>query len=182
MIRLLLFLLCSVSLAVVSRKTLFLPATHGFYRFFAWECILALVLLNAPHWLGNPFAADQILASLLLLLSLGLVIHGVHLLKVVGKPNSARPDAELLPFEKTTCLVTVGAYRYIRHPMYASLLLLAWGAFCKHPSLPALALALGASNFLLRSAAQDEAECLRFFGDEYQHYLARTKRFIPFLL
>ena len=182
MIRLLLFLLCSVSLAVVSRKTLFLPATHGFYRFFAWECILALVLLNAPHWLGNPFAADQILASLLLLLSLGLVIHGVHLLKVVGKPNSARPDAELLPFEKTTCLVTVGAYRYIRHPMYASLLLLAWGAFCKHPSLPAMALALGASYFLLRSAEQDEAECLRFFGDEYQRYLARTKRFIPFLL
>lgn len=182
MIRPLLFAVVSVYFVFVSRKTLFQPASHGFHRLFAWECILALVLLNAPHWLGNPFAADQIVASLLLLLSLGLVVHGLHLLRVVGKPDRGRPDAELLAFEKTTRLVTVGAYRYIRHPMYASLLLLAWGAFCKHPSLPALLLALAASWFLLRTAEQDEAQCLRSFGDEYRRYMAGTKRFIPFLL
>ena len=39
-------------------------------------------------------------------------------------------------FESTTTLVTAGAYRYIRHPLYESGLMLAWGAALKAPSAP----------------------------------------------
>ena len=182
MIQIVVFIIASVCFVSISRNMLFRPRSHGFYRFFAWECILALVLMNAPHWMKNPFASFcQFISGLLLLVSIFLVVHGVHLLKVIGKPNQNRSDAELLAFEKTSHLVTVGAYKYIRHPLYSSLLFLAWGAFFKHPSVLALFLALTASLFLVITARKDESECLQFFGPAYQAYMQETKKFIPFL-
>lgn len=178
---LLAFAIVSAFFIYVSRKSLFRPHSHGFYRFFAWESILALVLLNAPHWQENPFSLYQLISWLLLSISIFLVVHGVSLLQAIGKPNENRPDAELLAFEKTTYLVTVGAYKYIRHPLYSSLLFLAWGAFLKDPSLLGLLLACIASLFLLLTAKSDESECLQHFGDAYQTYMLRTKMFIPFL-
>ena len=176
------FALGSALLILVSRKTLLRVYSHGFYRFFAWECILALVILNFPHWTLEPFSPHQIISWFFLMTSLSLVIHGARLLKLIGKPDSNRPDHELLAFEKTTRLVTVGAYKYIRHPLYSSLLFLAWGAFFKDPvSLPGLLLALTASFFLVLTAKSDESECLRHFGEDYQTYMLKTKRFVPFL-
>ena len=128
------------------------------------------------------FSFYQIISWLFLLVSIMLVLHGVRLLKAVGKPNRDRPDTELLEFEKTSYLVTVGAYKYIRHPLYSSLLFLAWGVFLKDPSsLPGLFIVFTASFFLVLTAKQDESECLRYFGDAYQTYMLGTKRFIPFL-
>jgi len=181
MARLLAFAIVSVFFIYVSRKSLSRPRSHGFYRFFAWESILALVLLNIPHWTENPFSVPQLISWLLLLISIFLVVHGVYLLRVIGRPDRNRSDAELLAFEKTSSLVTVGAYKYIRHPLYSSLLFLAWGAFLKDFSLPGLVLVLLVSFFLLLTAKKDESECLRHFGNAYQTYMLGTKRFIPFL-
>jgi hypothetical protein len=59
----------------------------------------------------------------------------VHSPRTRGRPDASRHDgAPLLYFEKTTQLVTTGVFKYIRHPLYSSLLLLAWGVFFKHPS------------------------------------------------
>jgi protein-S-isoprenylcysteine O-methyltransferase Ste14 len=182
MIRLLCFAVVSVYFTYVSRKILSRPRAHGFYRFFAWEFILALVLLNAPYWMRNPFSSFyQILSGLFLLTSIFLAVHGFHLLKVVGKPNQNRSEVELFAFEKTSHLVTTGAYRYIRHPLISSLLFLAWGAFFKHPIFFGLFLVLAASFFLAITAKKEESECLQFFGDAYQKYMLGTKKFIPFI-
>ena len=181
MTSLLVFAAVTAFFIYVSRNMLLRPRVHGFYRFFAWECILVLVLLNAPHWTTDPYAIHQLISWLFLLISIFLVIHGVHLLKVIGKPDPNRPEADLLAFEKTTQLVTVGAYRYIRHPLYASLLFLAWGVFFKHPAMPGVLPALAATVLLILTAKKDEAECLQHFGDTYKKYMLGTKMFIPFV-
>jgi len=181
MIRAIIFAIGSALLVYISRKSLFHPHSHGFCRFFAWESILALVLLNAPQWFENPFSPRQLISWLFLLISIFLVVHGVHLLRVIGKPNQNRSDAELIAFEKTSSLVTVGVYKYIRHPLYSSLLFLAWGAFLKRPSWLGLLLAFLSSLFLFLTAKNDESECLKHFGNAYEIYMQGTKRFVPFL-
>ena len=181
MIRVIIFAIVSASLIFISRKSLFRPRSHGFYRFFAWESILALVLLNVLQWFRNPLSVHQLISWLFLVISAFLVAHGVHLLRAVGKPNQNRSDDELIAFEKTSSLVTVGAYKYIRHPLYSSLLFLAWGAFFKHPSWLGLLLAFFSSLFLFFTAKNDESECLKHFGNAYQTYMQETKRFIPLL-
>ena len=181
MIRLCIFAIVSVPIIYVSRKSLFRPRSHGFARFFAWESILALVLLNALHWFKSPLSPEQLVSWLLLIISIFLVAHGVHLLRAVGKPNGNRSDPTLLELERTSALVTTGVYKYIRHPLYSSLLFLAWGAFLKNPTWMGLLLVLFSSFFLFLTAKNDESECLDHFGKEYQVYMQETKRFIPFL-
>ncbi len=112
---------------------------------------------------------------------MGLVLHGVWLLRQVGRHDERRDDSVLLSFEKTTALVTVGAYRFIRHPLYSSLLFLAWGVFFKVPGWTGLIFALAATGFLMATARAEEIEDLRFFGQAYSDYMSRTRRFIPFI-
>ena len=46
MVQLLIFILISMTLIIISWTSLHHPDSHGFYRFFAWETILALVVIN----------------------------------------------------------------------------------------------------------------------------------------
>ncbi len=154
--------------------------SHGFYRFFAWESILLLILINIPLWFTDPFSIRQILSWILLLISLPLLWQGVSLLRK-GRIAGGRTDAGLYPFEQTTELVTKGIYRYIRHPLYSSLLFLACGVFLKDITWTTGILTLVAILFLIATAAADERECIRYFGPQYSSYISRTKRFIPFI-
>jgi len=181
MLMLLVFILGSAVIIYVSRACLRAPRSHGFYRFFAWETILTLTVLNLDHWFTNPFAWYQLVSWFLLIGSLFLVIHGVRLLEQMGKQNTQRDDGPMLDFEKTTVIVTAGVYRYIRHPLYSSLLFLAWGVAFKALSWPNIVLAVIATVFLVATARAEEAEDIRFFGPAYQEYMQRTRMFIPFL-
>jgi len=170
----------SIILVAISWKSLINPRSHGFYRFFAWECIFILFLVNARYWFKDPFAWHQLIAWTLLFISLIPLGYGVHSLRTRGKPATQRNGGNsLLGFEKTTKLVTTGIYKYIRHPLYSSLLFLTWGIFFKLPSLTGTALAAVATAFIFTTAKMDEAECIRFFGPEYAEYMKHNKMFIP---
>jgi protein-S-isoprenylcysteine O-methyltransferase Ste14 len=168
-----LFAVASVPIILYSWPSLQHWRTHGFFRFFAFESILGLVLLNADHWFRDPFSAPHILSWLLLGTSLYFVIQGFYLLRRVGQPTG--------DFENTTNLVSVGIYRYIRHPLYSSLLLLAWGVFFKNPSDWGACLVIAASVALYAAARVEEDENIDRFGDDYVEYMGRTKRFLPFM-
>jgi protein-S-isoprenylcysteine O-methyltransferase Ste14 len=173
--------LASIGIVYVSRRALHRPAAHGFYRFWAWEAILALAVLNLPIWFHEPLAWHQIISWLLLILCLVPLVLGFQLLRRARWVREARPDVALLGFEKTVELVTSGIFRYIRHPMYSSLLLLAWGVFFKAPSWPGIALATIATGFLIATAKAEERENVRFFGPSYESYMKQTRMFIPFV-
>ena len=175
------FILVTLCLVIISRGSLRAPRTHGFYRFFAWEADLALLALNLPVWFFHPLAWHQLASWFLLAISLFLVIHSLLFLRNRGHPQSSRQDPALLGLEKTTTLVTTGAYRYIRHPLYGSLLFLAWGVFFKAPSWPGTLLAAAATIFLALTARIEEAENLSFFGPPYREYMLGTKMFIPYI-
>lgn len=177
-----LFTAISIPIILLSWKSLQDPHSHGFYRFFAWECILALFLLNARFWFDKPLAWNQIIAWPLLFLCLIPLAFGVHSLRTRGKPAAQREeDRALLAFEKTTNLVTSGVYQYIRHPLYSSLLLLTWGIFFKSPSVTGGILGVLSTVSLVFTAKADEAECTRFFGSAYTDYTKHTKMFLPYI-
>jgi len=181
MLRAGIFVAVSAAITLLSWRSLRAPRSHGFYRFFAFEFLLALILRNVPYWFREPLAARQVVSWFLLVASLGLAFEGFRLLRRIGAPaREAARDANLA-FENTTTLVTVGAYRFIRHPLYASLLGLGWGVCLKHPSAIAVALVLAVSGFLLATAVADERENLAHFGAAYAAYMKTTRRFIPFV-
>jgi protein-S-isoprenylcysteine O-methyltransferase Ste14 len=169
-----LFFAGSIFITGISIPSLRHPGSHGYYRYYAWECIWGLFLINAHRWFVHPFDWYQIISWILLFTSLIPLFTGVILLRHAGKPTDA--------LEATTQLVRSGIYRYIRHPLYASLLYLAWGVFFKSPSLPGGCIAVVASAFLFATARADERECLVKFGNEYASYIKQTKAFIPYVI
>ncbi|NIW10999.1 MAG: isoprenylcysteine carboxylmethyltransferase family protein, partial [candidate division Zixibacteria bacterium] len=71
----------------------------------------------------NPFSVPQIISWLLISASVFVASSGFYMLRKFGKPKDVIDD--------TAVLVTQGIYKYIRHPLYSSLILLAWGVFLK---------------------------------------------------
>ena len=176
-----LFLAGSAVLVLISRRSLFHPRSHGFYRFLAWEVLLGLFVLNLRTWFSEPLAGHQLVSWVLLILSLFLVIGGVSQLREIGTQDADRNDPTLLGFEKTSRLVNRGLYRYIRHPLYSSLLCLGWGMFFKSPSWPEAGLALLCTGLLVATARSEERENIRYFGEAYVEYMKHSRMFIPFI-
>jgi protein-S-isoprenylcysteine O-methyltransferase Ste14 len=78
-------------------------------------------------------------------------------------------------------LVTTGPYRYLRHPIYASILLLVWAGVAANASPTGVALGLVATAMLVLRMLFEET-LLRRTYPEYDDYARRTKRVLPFIL
>ncbi len=147
---------------------------HGIYRFFSFESILVLVVLQAPVWFRDPLSWNQLVSWSLLTGSLYLAVSGfLHLLRR-GAPEGS--------WENTSQLVTSGIYLKIRHPLYLSLILLGFGISMKNPTT--LPLFLGFLNFffLFATARREEKEMINKFGESYKTYMDHSNMFFPFIL
>jgi len=147
---------------------------HGIPRFFAFESIFLLVLLNIKVWFQSPFSLHQIISWILLILSAYVGLAGFLLLKRRGKSTGN--------FENTTILIKSGVYSLIRHPLYFSLFLLGTGVMMKDPDLPALILGVINLIAVYLTAMTEEKEMVEKFGEPYREYMKETKMFIPFIL
>lgn len=171
MIELGIFILLSILLIAF---TLTRPHRHRVPRLFAFESLLALVLVNARSWFERPLSLRQLLSWILLASSLVLALHGFKLLRIAGAPKE--------DIENTTRLVSIGAYRYVRHPLYCSLLIGGVGVVLKSPSIFAFLLLLGVIVAVFITAKVEEEDNIKRFGEEYVAYKANTKMFIPYLI
>ena len=179
--KVILFVLATIGITWVSRSSLRNVQFHGFYRFFAWETILILFLVNMNYWFEDPFSLRQIISWSFLIVSLVLIYQGVQLFRRQGRLDQERNDPALVGIEKTTELVTTGVYQYIRHPFYSSLLFLGWGILLKNVNWIGALLAVVTTILLIITARKEEIENIQFFGENYQEYMKRTKMFVPFI-
>jgi len=176
-----LFLLLSVPIVIFSFRSLIRPHTHGFVRFFGWEIMVWIFISVKPLWFVKPFTLIQILSWIFLVVSALFVVSGAHNLLIKGKPSSQRDEKHLFNFEKTTELVETGIFKYIRHPLYASLIYLSWGMTLKSPTIILICLTLTATILFYITARKDEKECIEYFGDKYADYMKHTKMLVPFV-
>lgn len=144
---------------------------HGIARFFSFESIFLLFLLNIQVWFKDPFSIIHLASWFFLIFSIYPVTAGFILLKKAGKPQKN--------FEDTTVLVDSGIYGYIRHPLYLSLILLGTGVMLKEVASMQLILGLINVAAIYLTAIIEEGEMIAKFGDSYREYMRKTKMFIP---
>jgi protein-S-isoprenylcysteine O-methyltransferase Ste14 len=88
-----------------------------------------------------------------------------------------------LQVRRTHALVKTGVYRYVRHPMYSSFLLLALGQALLLSNWLADAAGLLAVGLLLACRMfREEKMMLDLFGEDYRLYMSATRRIVPWLL
>ncbi len=136
--------------------------------------LLALVLLNLPPWFRESFCPRQWASWILLAASAAMAGTGFRTLIKLGRPRGH--------IDRTTVFVVRGVYRFIRHPLYASLILLAWGVQLKETSPSATVLALAATVLIFVMAKVEEGENRRKFGAAYARYVRRSRMFVPFIV
>jgi len=109
---------------------------------------------------------------------LGMQITGVAIglwAMLVMRRFNVAPD----PLEDAT-LTTSGPYRWIRHPMYSALLLVALGAVLHHAtSARIVVLAVLFVNLIVKLRHEEKLMLQKF--PEYQKYMGNSRRLIPFL-
>jgi protein-S-isoprenylcysteine O-methyltransferase Ste14 len=147
---------------------------HGIARFFAFESVFIMVMLNSHVWFRSPFSIMQIFSWISLILSAWAAISGYLTLRREGKAE--------INFENTSVLVKSGLYKYIRHPLYLSIFLFGTGVLLKQPGK--LQLVLGIVNLIAicLTARIEEYEMIAKFGDDYKNYMKETRMFIPFVV
>lgn len=168
-----LFLILTLALLARGWRHLHTPGRHGYYRLFAFVTLFGLVCMAAPVWFVDPFTPRQVTSWVVLAGSAALAANGFAMLRGYGAPTGG--------IETTQALVVRGAYRWVRHPLYGSLMLAGAGTALKHPTLWSGALLLVLAGLLLAAARVEEHENTERFGEAYVEYSRRTARFIPFV-
>ena len=137
---------------------------------FMLPSLLAAVLVHLylPHIAALPESLSFIRPVGYVLLPLGLILWGAAVIQL------------LTGFSKGK-LVTTGAYGVVRNPIYSSvtffvlpavaLLTLTWVYF-----VPSVFLYAGVMIFI----GAEEQQLTQAFGKEYEDYMARVDRLIPF--
>lgn len=141
------------------------------WGFVAVQFALLLVIVLAPT--GTAWSVPEGVARAARLLQwVGMVVLGVGLVSL-GRSLTAHPA----PLDRGT-LRTGGAYRLVRHPIYAGILALAYGTAVVGGSWAIVAAALGLTGWFAAKARWEEAR-LRVAYPGYDDYAARTPRFVP---
>lgn len=144
--------LCGVAMGLALLVYLISPAALAWSR---WP------LPAAVRWLG---------AGLGIVSGIGMYWTLSHLDRNLTDTTHVRQNARL---------ITSGPYRYVRHPMYATLLLMTVGVSLLIASGFLLLCGIVTVVLLAIRVPEEERQLAARFGDDYRTYQARTGRFFP---
>lgn len=173
-VKVMVYLFFAILIVIYFRSALRSVRSHGFYVFFGFESLLALIFLNIEFWSSHNVSWLGILNHVLMAAAAFIALSSFYGLKKHGKPEEG--------WEETTVLITQGIFKYIRHPLYSSLMLASLGVLLKHFSLAAGFVFLFAVGSLFAASLVEEKENLEKFGNLYHRYKKGSKRFVPFLI
>ncbi len=133
------------------------------------------------YWLDVFIPFDLYLFSLALsLVILVLVVMSVFfLMPAVFSFWKNNTTVNPIKPESASTLVVEGVYRFSRNPMYVgmALLLLSWGLYLANP-LNALLFVLYVYVITQIQIKPEERALVKLFGQDYQEYCARVRRWI----
>lgn len=132
--------------------------------------LLATLVLgpSEPIWSVSP--AIRLIGAALQWIGLGVIVASAWTL---GRAASVHPE----PTDHSS-LRTIGLYRFVRHPIYTGVLLLAVGTAGKAGAVLDLILAVALTSLLIIKARFEERLLAQRFP-EYAAYARSTPRFLP---
>lgn len=137
------------------------------------DVVGAVIGKHSPLWLPGSGTGGWPVIAGLVVIWLGLAV------RVWAVASLGRAFRTTVEVDSGQALVTRGPYRWVRHPSYTGLLLVAAGfglAFSNWPGLAACVLLPAAA--ILRRISVEEKELLRVL-DTYRDYQKHTRRLVP---
>ncbi|MFZ0953794.1 MAG: isoprenylcysteine carboxylmethyltransferase family protein [Candidatus Sulfotelmatobacter sp.] len=136
-----------------------------------------LFIVAAVHPFGTVLIAHTVASEWL-----GVAVCGLGLCAAIWSRKTLGDDwSRDVEFKQGHKLVERGPYRFVRHPIYTSHLLMGLGTAIASGTVVAFA---GLLLFMIgfwTKLKQEEDLLLRHFPEEYPAYKARVKALVPFL-
>ena len=130
---------------------------------------------------GIPREADYAVRPWAIVAGIVIFIFGLWIFRRSHK-DLGRNWSVTLEIREKHKLVTGGLYRFIRHPMYASFLLIALAqAFLLPNWVAGLSGLVGLAVLFFMRVDVEERMMLDTFGEEYRVYSGKTKRIVPYI-
>lgn len=160
----------------IERSTFVLFASLALLvMFYFWQPV-TLTIWNVSHTLlGTVFLSLSLLGWVLLLISTYQINHfELFGLRQVYLYARGREDyAKEISFRKPLF------YKYVRHPLYFSFLMVFW--FTPHMTVGHLVFSLGMTTYIFVGIYHEEKDLIKLFGEKYIQYRAQVPKIIPFL-
>ena len=115
-----------------------------------------------------------VLGSVILFSSLGVYIWG---LRTLGESFNASTGFGVR-LHQAHQLITTGPYVYVRHPMYAAVILAGWGGLLLFRTWMMLFFAVTMFGLLYRARGEEKA-LVQVFGGDWEDYKRRVPGWIP---
>jgi len=129
---------------------------------------------TSPLWLAGAGAHGWPVIAGLVIIWVGMAVR-IWAVATLGR--AFRTTVEV---EQGQAVVTRGPYRWVRHPSYTGLLLIAAGFGLAFSTWPGLVLCIVLPAAALRHRIRvEEAELTRVLGDGYRSYQQQTRRLLP---
>ncbi len=174
----LLFFLQPVTRQLIARRHM--PPVKAKFNSASAVFLLLLVNLFVVAWLG--YAGIGLLADWAYYLGLSLAILA-NATYFWGHQALGRYFSSMVVVYQGHQLVERGPYRFVRHPMYASILLGSIGVGLMAQSWVALAyIVIATASIVAYRTSVEEKALISELGEQYISYTRRVKRLIPFIL
>ena len=132
-----------------------------------FTCIALLIVLNIPMF-------TKALSVLLFLSGVGFFFYTLGFNKV--------SNFNIIPDIKEEAeLITKGAYKYIRHPMYFAVLLTMFAPLSNSIDYTNIIICIVLTGTMFLKAKKEE-RLWQMESSQYKYYMKKTKMIIPFIL
>lgn len=125
-----------------------------------------------------PMANNLLLQILGLILLIGGISVGVSGRKILGTNWTHAAEYQI---KKDHELITKGIYRYIRHPIYAGLIIMITGTELIIQSHLFIAFFIASLFVAFIQSKREEGILREYFGEKYIAYMKQTRMFFPFI-
>jgi protein-S-isoprenylcysteine O-methyltransferase Ste14 len=137
-----------------------------------WPLVVVIAALVTLGVTGNLFTA----APLVIVLQAAAVLLSVwarRSFQAGAFRVAAAPGAETM--------ILRGPYRFIRHPMYAAVLLFMWSGIGTHLSIFTVVIGVVITAMVVARIFTEE-RLLQTTYPEYHHYMRKTKALVPYVI
>jgi protein-S-isoprenylcysteine O-methyltransferase Ste14 len=154
---------------ILARTVVYVTLFVAFVLVFVPARLLSWSSLPRPRHVG----AYQVAGACLVVAGGALVLWCVLAFALVGKGTPA-------PFDPPQRLVVRGPYRFVRNPIYIGAIIAMIGAALFYGSWPLVGYsAVLGLGFHLLVRLYEEPTLQRMFGEEYEEYRRRVRRWLP---
>lgn len=158
-------------------------------RRWKWRGVVIIAIVLAVVFLNKSrinlsylkfFFTDTFFAATSVISVIAIVSAGVGLVGAVwARVYLGRNWSGYVTYKKKHELVTNGPYKYVRHPIYSSMLLMFIGTWLSFPTAWVSTMFVIYISIFLWRKDKEEAIMIKLFGKKYKDYMKHTKAIIP---